>query len=54
MEIAISMGADVNNVTNGGTPIFVEACKKADEHKVMCTMLLDNGSDPGLTDEVSR
>ncbi len=48
------MGADVNNVTNGGTPIFVEACKKADEHKVMCTMLLDNGSDPGLTDEVSR
>jgi hypothetical protein len=52
MEIALSMGADFNNVTNTGTPIFVEACKKADEHKIMCIMLLENGSDPALTEEV--
>ncbi len=44
----------MNNVTNAGTPIFVEACKKADEHKIMCIMLLDNGSDSGLTDEVNK
>lgn len=52
MEIAISMGADVNNKSNDGTPIFVEACKKAAEHQKMCIMLLEHGSDPSLVDEV--
>lgn len=47
------MGANVNNKSNEGTPIFVEACKKAKEHQTMCIMLLEHDSNPSLVDEVS-
>ncbi len=53
MEISILMGADVNCKSNDGTPIFVEACKKAVEHQSMCIMLLEHGSESALVDEVN-
>ena len=43
---------NVNNKSNEGTPIFVEACKKANEHQTMCIMLLEHDSNPSLVDEV--
>ena len=54
MEIALQMGADVNSKSNDGTPIFVEACKDAEERKNICFMLLEHGSDSAMTDEVAR
>ena len=54
MDISISMGADVNNKSNDGTPIFVEACKKAIEHQTMCIMLLEHDCNASLIDEVIK
>lgn len=53
MEIALQMGADVNSKSNDGTPIFVEACKDAEERKNICFMLLEHGSDSAVPDEVA-
>lgn len=53
MRIVLAMGAGTNNKTDNGTPIFVEACKVANERKEMCLMLLEEGSDPSLIEEVA-
>jgi ankyrin repeat protein len=53
LQIVLSIGANVNNKTVDGLPIFVEACKEANERKEMCMLLLENGSDPCGVDEVS-
>lgn len=52
MKIILTMGASVNNKTKDGTPIFVEACKNAVEHKEMCLMLLEEGAEPSAFEEV--
>ena len=52
MKIVLTMGATLDNKTKDGTPIFVEACKNANEFKDMCLMLMDEGVDPNSCDEV--
>jgi ankyrin repeat protein len=54
MKIVLTMGAGVNNKTKDGTPILVEACKKAQEYKSMCLMLLEEGCTPGSLDEKTQ
>jgi hypothetical protein len=52
MRMALEMNADINGQTIDGTPIFVEACLNATDHKEMCLMLLEKGSDPSSIDDV--
>lgn len=54
MKIVLTMGASVNNQTKDGTPIFVEACKKANDYKSICLMLLDEGCSAGSLDEKTQ
>jgi hypothetical protein len=54
LKIVLSMGASVNNKTQDGIPIFVQACKTANEHKDMCIMLLEEGADPSSIEEVTH
>ena len=53
MKLILSMGAGVNTKTKDGTPIFVEACKNANEYTEMCVMLLNEGVNPSSIEEVS-
>lgn len=54
MKVILTMGAGINNKTRDGVPIFVEACKEANERKEMCLMLLEEGSDPSAYEEVFK
>jgi ankyrin repeat protein len=47
------MNVNVNNRSASGSPIFVEACKNAEENAAMCQMLLEHGADPNGVDEAS-
>jgi ankyrin repeat protein len=52
MQIVMSIGANVNNKTIDGLPIFVGACKEAQERQNLCLTLLEHGADPNAVDEV--
>lgn len=49
----MKIGANVNNKTIDGLPIFTEACKQAHERKDLCLTLLENGADPTVLEDVS-
>uniref|UniRef100_A0A8D0H6X4 Ankyrin repeat and EF-hand domain containing 1 n=1 Tax=Sphenodon punctatus TaxID=8508 RepID=A0A8D0H6X4_SPHPU len=49
VQIAFEYGADVNNCTNEGKPVFLQACEQAHEIKEMCMNFLARGSDPNAT-----
>ncbi|XP_074065554.1 ankyrin repeat and EF-hand domain-containing protein 1 [Macrotis lagotis] len=44
--IALENGADVNNVTFEGKPIFLKACEEAHQIKEMCMRFLEKGANP--------
>lgn len=44
--------ADVNNVSHGGMPIFLQACENAAECEDMCLSLLERGADPNAVNQV--
>jgi len=53
LEIVLSNGANVNNVTFGGKPVLVSACETASENEIMCLMLLEKGANPNAFNTVS-
>lgn len=53
LDIVLAHGANVNNTTDGGTPVLVMACEMAVENETMCLMLLEKGADPNARSSVS-
>jgi hypothetical protein len=51
--MVLAMGASVGGKTKAGMPVFVEACKSAVEYQAMCLMLLEEGVNPNLVEEVT-
>lgn len=54
MKLVLTMGANFNNKTKDGTPVFVEACKNSIELKDICLMLLEQGADPSAIEEKNQ
>ena len=52
MEIVLAFGADVNNKSKEGQPVFLKACETAAENEAMCLMLLQKGADPNSKHDV--
>ncbi|NWI11268.1 ANKE1 protein, partial [Crypturellus soui] len=48
-QIALENGADVNNCTTEGKPVFVQACEQAQGIKEICLNFLERGADPNAT-----
>nr|KAF6421655.1 ankyrin repeat and EF-hand domain containing 1 [Rousettus aegyptiacus] len=48
--IALEHGADVNNSTYEGKPIFLKACEEAHDVKEVCLTLLEKGANPNAID----
>ncbi|XP_050808028.1 ankyrin repeat and EF-hand domain-containing protein 1 isoform X1 [Gopherus flavomarginatus] len=46
VQIALEYGADVNNCTIDGKPVFLQACEQAHEIKEICLKFLERGADP--------
>ncbi|XP_069706283.1 ankyrin repeat and EF-hand domain-containing protein 1 [Phaenicophaeus curvirostris] len=46
MQIALDYGADVNNCTTVGKPVFLQACEQAHDIKEICLNLLERGANP--------
>lgn len=46
LEIALAHGADVNNCSKEGKPVFLLACEQADACSEMCLQILERGADP--------
>ncbi|KAM7172903.1 ankyrin repeat and EF-hand domain-containing protein 1 isoform 1-T1 [Macrochelys suwanniensis] len=46
VQIALEYGADVNNSTIDGKPVFLQACEQAHEIKETCLKFLERGADP--------
>ncbi|XP_028612859.1 ankyrin repeat and EF-hand domain-containing protein 1 [Grammomys surdaster] len=44
--IALDHGADVNNITYEGKPVFLKACEEAHDVKDMCLTFLEKGANP--------
>ncbi|KFO84239.1 Ankyrin repeat and EF-hand domain-containing protein 1, partial [Buceros rhinoceros silvestris] len=45
-QIALDYGADVNNATAGGKPMFLQACEQAHDIKEICLNFLERGANP--------
>nr|XP_006136086.1 ankyrin repeat and EF-hand domain-containing protein 1 [Pelodiscus sinensis]XP_025033745.1 ankyrin repeat and EF-hand domain-containing protein 1 [Pelodiscus sinensis] len=45
-QIALEYGADVNNCTTDGKPVFLQACEQAHEIKETCMKFLERGANP--------
>lgn len=45
-------GANVNNKSKDGIPVFVYACESANENEEMALALLERGADPNVKYEV--
>ena len=52
-EIAVSNGAEVNNMSREGIPVFLSACETAMENEEMCKLLIQKGADPNCKQEVN-
>ncbi|KAM6280964.1 ankyrin repeat and EF-hand domain-containing protein 1 [Porphyrio hochstetteri] len=46
MQIALDHGADVNNCTTDGKPVFLQLCEEAHDIKEMCLNFLERGANP--------
>ncbi|NXO02033.1 ANKE1 protein, partial [Rhinopomastus cyanomelas] len=46
MQIALDCGADVNNCTAEGKPVFLQACEQAHDVKEICWKFLESGANP--------
>nr|XP_056712696.1 ankyrin repeat and EF-hand domain-containing protein 1 [Euleptes europaea] len=46
VQMVLEYGADVNNVTFDGKPVFLQACEQAHEMKETCMIFLERGADP--------
>ncbi|XP_048366445.1 ankyrin repeat and EF-hand domain-containing protein 1 [Sphaerodactylus townsendi] len=46
VNMVLEYGADVNNVTFDGKPVFLQACEQAHEMKDTCMIFLESGADP--------
>lgn len=53
VELALRYGADVNNRSRDGVPIFVEACKRARDSESLCLTLLRLGAEANSRHESS-
>ncbi|XP_069788583.1 ankyrin repeat and EF-hand domain containing 1a isoform X2 [Narcine bancroftii] len=53
MEIALEHGADVNNCSKQGKPVFLLACEQAATCFEMCLQMLEKGADPSLKYEAT-
>ncbi|NWS67050.1 ANKE1 protein, partial [Crotophaga sulcirostris] len=49
VEIALDYGADVNNCTTNGKPVFLQACEQAHDIKEICLNFLERGANPNAT-----
>ncbi|XP_053236614.1 ankyrin repeat and EF-hand domain-containing protein 1 isoform X1 [Podarcis raffonei] len=49
VQMVLEYGADVNNCTFEGKPVFVQACEQAHEIRDMCMTFLERGADPNAT-----
>ncbi|NXX74635.1 ANKE1 protein, partial [Urocolius indicus] len=45
-QIALDYGADVNNCTTDGKPVFLQACERAHDSKELCLNFLERGANP--------
>ncbi|XP_078086739.1 ankyrin repeat and EF-hand domain-containing protein 1 [Mustelus asterias] len=53
LEIALAHGADINNCSNNGKPVFLLACEQAAACTEMCLQILEKGADPNSRYEVT-
>ncbi|KAJ8393045.1 hypothetical protein AAFF_G00069490 [Aldrovandia affinis] len=51
LKVALSSGADVNNISHTGKPVLVLACENAEDCEEMCIDLLEKGADPENADK---
>uniref|UniRef100_A0A8C2IFY4 Ankyrin repeat and EF-hand domain containing 1a n=1 Tax=Cyprinus carpio TaxID=7962 RepID=A0A8C2IFY4_CYPCA len=51
--VALNGNADVNNVSETGMPVFLLACKQAQDCEGMCLSILERGADPNATNQES-
>ncbi|XP_035178220.1 ankyrin repeat and EF-hand domain-containing protein 1 isoform X3 [Oxyura jamaicensis] len=49
-QIALDYGADLNNCTTDGKPIFLQACEQAHDIKEICLNFLERGANPNSRD----
>lgn len=52
VQMVLEYGADVNNVTFEGKPVFLQACEQAHEIKETCMIFLERGADPNAVNLV--
>ncbi len=52
MEKCLEAGAEVNNRSKEGTPVFVAACEEAQGNEDVSLLMLTKGADPNSKDEV--
>ncbi|XP_051000673.1 ankyrin repeat and EF-hand domain-containing protein 1 isoform X1 [Acomys russatus] len=52
--IALEHGADVNNVTYEGKPVFLKACEEAHDVKDMCLAFLEKGANPNTINTILK
>ncbi|KAM9065897.1 ankyrin repeat and EF-hand domain-containing protein 1 isoform 3-T3 [Sarcophilus harrisii] len=52
--IALENGADVNNCTFDGTPVFLKACEEAHQIKDVCMRLLEKGANPNAINSILK
>ncbi|XP_061317531.1 ankyrin repeat and EF-hand domain-containing protein 1 isoform X2 [Pezoporus flaviventris] len=45
-QIALDAGADVNNCTTDGKPVFLQACEQAHDIKEICLNFMERGANP--------
>ncbi|KFR11770.1 Ankyrin repeat and EF-hand domain-containing protein 1 [Opisthocomus hoazin] len=48
-QIALDYGADVNNCTTDGKPVFLQACEQARDIKEICLNFLERGANPNAS-----
>ncbi|XP_051868057.1 ankyrin repeat and EF-hand domain-containing protein 1a [Pristis pectinata] len=53
LEIALANGADVNNCSKEGKPVFLLACEQAAACSEMCLQILERGANPNSKFEVT-
>lgn len=52
LEMALDLGADINNVSNAGKSVLLFACEQATDCENICLRLLEKGADPNIADPV--
>lgn len=51
-QIALDYGADINNCSTDGKPVFLQACEQAHDIKEICLNFLERGANPNARDPV--